>query len=139
MNKIEKIIPVFDKEFYHDGRGPILKKVIWGHNGVILKGFEFINPNEDILRHLLLKRIEAFSFAGEEVHVNILASVQNNAAIFKIENSNWKKSFNQRYLSNCNHFQIVFYDEIYDVICENIIFGLGQIIHSQNNRLKKEK
>lgn len=128
MNNEEKIVPVYERDFYHDGRGPTLEKVIWEHNGIILKGFQFRNPDNDILKHLLIEKIEAFSFAGEEVHGNILANIHSKAAIFKIENSNWMKNFNQRHISDCDHFQIMFYDEIYDVICQNISFGLGEIM-----------
>ncbi len=122
------IIPILENEFYHDGRGPELHRVVWTHNGKMLKGFEYFNPDEKNIRHLILDDVEAFSMAGEEVHGNILATGKSKAAIFKIENSEWGKQFNPRHLNDCNHYQIMFYDEIYDVICKEIKIGNGRII-----------
>ncbi len=126
-----KIIPLFENEFYHDGRGPELMNVVWIHNGIILMGFEFYNPGdeykEENIKHLILEKIEVYSMAGDEVHGNILATGKSKAAIFKIENSKWHKQFNQGHLGDCSHYQIMFYDEIYDIICKNIIIGTGRI------------
>ena len=122
---------LLENEFHHDGRGPELQKVIWAHNGVILKGFEYYNP-EDVyeeknIKHLELIGIEAYSMASEEVHGNILATGESEASIFKIINSPWLKQFNQSHLDECNHYQIMFYDEIYDVICKEIKANIGRL------------
>ena len=37
LNKKENIIPVFESEFYNDGRGPILDKVVWSNKGTNLR------------------------------------------------------------------------------------------------------
>ncbi len=126
-----KILPQFENEFYRDGRGPELNKVVWIREGVILKGFEFFNPDDEYseknIKHILLNKVEAFSMAGEEVHGNIFATGKSTAAIFKIEGSDWLKQFNQSHLDNCSHYQIMFYDEIYDIICKSIRIGRGRI------------
>lgn len=125
------INPILENDFYHDGRGPELQKVRWKSNGVILAGFEYFNPNDEYtpenLKHLVLDGVEAYSMASDEVHGNILATGNNKAAIFEIKNSEWLASFNQSHLSECKHYQIMFYDEIYDVICKNIKVGTGQL------------
>ena len=64
---------------------------------------------------------------GEEVHGNILASGESKAAIFEVIDSEWLKSYNPRHLRKCKHYQIMFYDEIYDIICEDIIAGKGKL------------
>lgn len=127
MQNEEKVIPIFEKEFYHDGRGPTLDKVVWERNGIILKGFEFYNPDDNNKKHIILEQVESFAFASEEVHGNILCSRKSNAALFRVDNSIWKSQFNQRHIAQCNHYQIVFYDEIFDVICRNIIIGNGDL------------
>jgi hypothetical protein len=123
--------PIFEDIFYHDGRGPELQRVIWSSKGSDLLGFEYFNPDDKYetanLKHLRLKRVEAYAMAGEEVHGNILANSSSKAAIIRVEKSDWMKSFNQYHLKNCHHFQIVFYDEIFDVICEKIIPGNGPL------------
>ena len=131
-----KIIPLFEDSFYHDGRGPELQKVIWLNEGKDLKGFEYFNPDDkytdENLRHLILEKVEAFSMAGEEVHGDIVISGKSKAAIFKIEDSLWLKQFNPTHLADCAHYQIVFYDEIYDVICRDIKLGKGKITNDKS-------
>jgi len=130
-----RIIPLFENEFYHDGRGPSLINVLWIQKGVILKGFEFYNPDdehsEENIKHLILEKIEVYSMAGEDVHSNILTSGESKAAIFKIEDSEWLKQFKHIHLIGCSHYQIIFYDEIYDVICKDIKIGKGKITISK--------
>jgi len=125
------INPILESHFYHDGRGPELQKVKWKSNGVVLAGFEYFNPDDEYspqnLRHLTLEGVEAFSMSSEEVHGNIHASGDSNSAIFEVNDSKWFASFNQRHLEGCKHYQIMFYDEIYDVICRAIIPGRGQL------------
>ncbi len=135
FRKSLKIIPVFENEFYHDGRGPELIKVIWEHEGSVLKGFEFFNPDderfEENIKNVTLVKAEVFSCAGEEVHGNILCNGNSKAAIFRILNSTWIKQFIPIHLEDCSHYQIVFYDDIYDVICQDIRVGTGRINKQQ--------
>ena len=125
-----KTVALLENEFHHDGRGPELQCVVWVHNGVILKGFEYYNPEdvyeEENIKHLELVGLEAYSMAGEEVHGNILAAGDSKAAIFKIVKSPWLKQFNPLHLEECDHYQIMFYDQIYDVICKEIMAGKGR-------------
>lgn len=125
------IEPFLESDFYHDGRGPELQKVRWKSNGVILVGFEYFNPDDeyipDNLKHLILDSVEAYSMSSDEVHGNILATGDSKAAIFEVKDSEWLASFNQAHLSECKHYQIMFYDEIYDVICKQITVGMGQL------------
>ncbi|KPJ96464.1 MAG: hypothetical protein AMJ53_00675 [Gammaproteobacteria bacterium SG8_11] len=122
---------LLENEFHHDGRGPELQRTVWVHNGVILKGFEYYNPEdvyeEENIKHLELIGLEAYSMAGEEVHGNILAAGESRAAVLKVENSPWLKQFNPSHLDQCDHYQIMFYDEIYDVICKEIKAGKGRL------------
>ncbi len=128
---MEQIKPILIDEFYHDGRGPELRRTIWKENGIILVGFEYYNPDdiydEEYLKHIKLEKVEAYSMSSDEVHGNILATEKSKAAIFKIQNSKWKKTFNPMHLEDCEHFQIMFYDEIYDVICKSITSGRGKL------------
>ena len=123
--------PILNSDFYHDGRGPELQKTRWSKNGAVLRGFEYFNPDDIYedknLKHLKLVGVEAYSMSSEEVHGNILATGKNNAAIFEVSSSKWFASFNPRHLSECKHYQIMFYDEIYDVICKRIEVGKGKL------------
>ena len=122
---------ILDTHFYHDGRGPELQRVIWRNNGITLIGFEFYNPDdiyeEKNIKNIELVKVEAFALASEEVHGNIMATGDSLAAIYEVLDYDWIKSFQPRHLSKCKHFQIMFYDEIYDVICEDIVSGSGPL------------
>ena len=125
------INPILESEFYHDGRGPELQKVRWKSNGVILHGFEYFNPDDkytpENLKHLILEGVEAYSMSSDEVHGDIQATGDSQAAIFEIKKSEWLGTFNQEHLSECKHYQIMFYDEIYDVVCKIIKVGRGKL------------
>ena len=128
---MKNLIPILESDFHHDGRGPELQAVIWDYRGQILRGFEYFNPEDEYttenLRHLKLEKVEVYSMAGEEVHKHIAANGKTKAAIFQIVDSAWKASFQQRHLQDCEHYQIMFYDEIFDVICREIIPGSGTL------------
>lgn len=127
-----KIEPILEKEFHHDGRGPELQKVIWGRNGVVLKGFEYYNPedtyDEEHIKNISLEKVEAYSMTSDEVHGSIVANGETQAAIHKIVNSGWKKLFSPIIIEDCEHYQIMFYDEIYDVLCRAVIANKGRYL-----------
>jgi len=123
--------PIHTDLFYHEGRGPELQRTIWTRKGIVLSGFEYFNPDDEYteanLKHLKLESVEAYAMSSEEVHGNILATGDSKAAIFKVLDSPWLASFNSSHLTECSHFQIMFYDEIYDVICKSIEPGAGSL------------
>jgi hypothetical protein len=123
--------PILEKDFHHDGRGPELQNVVWKKSGVIPLGFEYFNPDdeyeEENIKHLKLSGVQAYSMAPEEVHGSILASGDSNAAILEVIDSEWLKTLLPTHLGKCKHYQIMFYDEIYDIVCESIIPGKGRI------------
>jgi hypothetical protein len=126
---------LLETEFQHDGRGPELLRVVWVYEGKILQGFEYYNPedtcDEESIKHLELVGVEAYSMAVEEVHDNVLATGESKASIFRIESSPWLKQYNSAHLDECSHYQIIFYDEIYDVICKEIKAGSGRLSNGE--------
>ncbi len=42
------------------------------------------------------------------------------AGIVCLGKSSWLKSFNPYHLDSCAHYQLMFYDELVDVICEGL-------------------
>lgn len=135
--KDNKLEAVLEADFYHDGRGPELQNVVWGLKGSSLLGFEYFNPDDEYtkinLKHLSLAGVEAYSMSSEELHGDIKAISGSKAAIFEVKNSSWVASLNQTHVSGCKHFQIMFYDEIFDVICTEIKFGAGELENALNN------
>lgn len=68
-------------------------------------------------------------FTPEEVYnyqtTLINWGLYNKAAIVTLGKSDWVKSFAPGHLEKCQHYQIMFYDEYLDVICENIMVNSG--------------
>lgn len=97
VTKMCKPIPILETEFFHDGRGLELQKVVWGSRRKILRGFEYFNPgdvySEANLRRLALNKVEVYSMASDEVHKHIAASDKSKAAVFPMVDSLWKASF----------------------------------------------
>ena len=93
------------------------------------KGFEYFNPEDEYvdaaLKHLRLIKVETFAFAGEEVHGDIVHTPGSQAAIHDLGKSRWLRTFNPAHLENCSHFQIRFYDEVFDVVCRGVEAGRG--------------
>lgn len=113
--------PVLAADFYHDGRGPTMERVIWHPHNPKPAGFEYTNPDSaGGLRHLKLIQVEAFAYAGEEVHGGTPMNSATNAAIHDLGRSEWLLSLCPLHLKDCSHFCIEFYDEIFDVVCHGI-------------------
>ena len=107
------------------------KRLFGKKNGKDLLGFEYFNPDDEYslanLKHIRLDNVIAYSKATVDVHGCILANTKCVAAIFEVPNSNWLPSLNQNEIAGCKHFQIMFYDEIYDVVCKSVITGKGNL------------
>lgn len=119
--------------FYADGRGPELQRVCWGPDGTVLQAIEYFNPDDaygdDTLKHVRFVGMQVVQMTPEEVvdytELGPRLSISRPAAMFDLGRSGWLKDFSQRHLESCRHFQLVFYDELLDVICEQITCHLG--------------
>jgi hypothetical protein len=114
---------IFDNKFQADGRGPVLEKVHCAYNGATLRAIDFQNSDDEI-QHLFFTGVQVFMFTPEEVinykTISALWSENRKAGIICLGRSEWLESFAPQHLDNCDHYQIMFYDELLDVICEHI-------------------
>jgi tetratricopeptide (TPR) repeat protein len=53
-------------------------------------------------------------------------STKDKTGVWLIEDSKWLKSLDPQHLGKCYHFILEFYDEIVEVICEELVFGTGK-------------
>lgn len=128
-------------KFYADGRGPELQKVHWGMRGAQLQAIEYFNPDdvyeESSLKHIRFEGLQVVMTTPEEViNYDSLAPqlTQNrSAAMFNLGKSSWLESFSQRHLSSCSHFQLMFYDELFDIICERVTCHNGAFTGDSGN------
>jgi hypothetical protein len=125
--------PIHVEFFYSDGRGPELARFCWGYRNNLLEAAEFMPPDaasNDDLQFVRFLRPQVMMITPEEV-INY-ASMSSYlikyrpAAMFDLGKSDWLKSFSPRHLEKCSHFQLLFYDELLDVIAEGVEFGKGK-------------
>src|SRR5712671_386417 len=117
--------PLFPAEFYHDGRGPELLRVHWAHNGAVLAAIDYVNPDaQSGVRHVRFAGVQVVMVTPEEViHYGTLGdhlSAHRPAAMLDLGRSPWLARFSPRHLAACRHIQLLFYDELFDVICEGV-------------------
>jgi hypothetical protein len=119
--------PILVEAFYHDGRGPSLKRAHWGGNGQILVAIDYFNhdaASEVDQRHVVFGGIQVVMITPEEVidYTTLGSRLVSHrpAAAFDLGRSEWLNSFSDRHLAKCHHFQLVFYDDLFDIICESV-------------------
>ncbi len=122
--------PIFTDQFYSDGRGPELQRVHWALDGQVLRAIDFTNPDETQMRHVFFQSVQVFMFTPEEVisylSLDPVWSTFRRAGIVCLGKSPWLQSFAPHHLSNCDHYQLMFYDEMVDVICEQLVVREGR-------------
>ncbi len=116
---------ILTEEFYCDGRGPELEAVRYASEGRRLQAVEYLNPDGANLKHLCFEGVQVWMFTPHEVYNWELdwADVAPGVAAVCLGKSDWLQSFAPEHLANCQHYQLKFYGEFLDVICERIVFG----------------
>ncbi len=125
--------PVLRDAFWSEGRGPELRCIHYTVIGTSIAAIDYLNPDwkseRNDLRHLAFRGVQTFMVTPEEVHNFATDEVKwgevGGAAIANLHRSKWLLSFDQQHLSRCNHYRILFYDQIVDILCEAIVPGLG--------------
>lgn len=131
--------PVGVEDFHHDGRGPELRQAHWGARGRDLLAIDYFNPEvkytPENLRHVRFVNGQVVLVTPEEVvapgTLGDLLVRYSPAAAFDCGRDAWLMSFSPRHLARCSHYQLMFYDELYDVICERLEFLAGGFASSQ--------
>ena len=117
--------PILEDVCYREGRGPELHSLLYANNGKSLVGAEYFNPDDahdpaNVKRLQFIKR-QVFMLTPEEV-CNAFITYPTQAAVMCLGRSAWLQSFAPQHLAACQHFQIMFYDQYLDVICEDVIY-----------------
>ncbi len=131
-------VPLETKYFSWDGRGPILERWLTrsdsdpiGCHYTFDANYTEITSNEQEA-WVIFEELQVIQIVPEEVHANWQWEYQDNSSkirfngIWIIEDSHWLKSFNPQHLKNHNHYILEFYDDIVEVICKGLKFGLGE-------------
>lgn len=119
--------------FHRDGRGPELRSIYCKPGSSLVVAIDYFNPedeqSEKSLKHVYLVAAQVTQFTPDEVIGvdQIPADLRGtgDAAMFDLGRTEWLESFSQKHLRECRHFKIFFYDELLDVICEEVICRNG--------------
>ena len=106
-------------KFGCNGRGPELRRAIWDQSGTTLLAVDY-SDIDGSRRHVRFQSAQVAMFTPEEV---IGEAGDGGAA--DLGRSSWFQSFRQQHLASCRHFQLLFYDELLDIICESVEFADG--------------
>lgn len=123
---------VLSEEFRNDGRGPELIYTYYAGSGSVIKAIDYYNPDDlhdaQSIKHLRFLRSQAHMFTPEEVYnysLDLVPWQRGQAAAVNLGKSAWLESFAPLHLLSCQHYRLMFYDQILDVICEGIEARLG--------------
>ena len=128
-------VPVGVEHFHHDGRGPELRRIRWDDYGRRLLAVDYFNPEAEYRAENLCRvgfvNSQVVMITPEEVispeAMGDLLIRYKPAAAFDRGRDAWLDSFSPRHLANCTHYQLMFYDELLDVICEGLEFQAGSL------------
>lgn len=119
--------PVQSDQFFHDGRGPALQRAHWSATGATLLAIDYLNPADaggrSGVKHVRFLKPQVVMITPEEVIGDALGDLTKRyrpAAMFDRGRSPWLASFAQQHLGRCRHYQLLFYDELVDIIAEGV-------------------
>ena len=121
-------------QIWASGRGPELRRIHHSQlGGTSIVAIDYLNPDsasENDIRHLRIHRAQVSMITPEEVHNYGSDKIEwgpplRQAAVVNLGKSDWLRSFAQQHLGRCNHYRLMFYDEIIDLICEGISAEAG--------------
>lgn len=129
-------IPIHVDRFLHDGRGPELQRAHWSKDETSLLAVDYFNPNDSYdaahLKHVRFVKPQVVMVTPEEViggdALGDLLVDYSPAAMFDRGRSAWLRSFSQQHLGKCRHYQLLFYDELFDVIAEDVEVMAGGFV-----------
>jgi len=110
-------------DFGFDGRGPELLKLHWRQ--ATLLAADYKNPDSVTVRHVVFHGSQAVQLTPEEVIGLPRPVTRNGSAAVNLGRSEWLESFAPQHLENCQHHQLLFYDQLIDVLCERLEFRRG--------------
>ena len=102
-----------------DGRGPDLQRAIWDARGTRLLAIDYTEA-DGTPRHVRFGEPQVVMFTPEEV-----VGDPSDGGALDLGRSQWLQSFAPQHLARCRHFQLLFYDELLDIICESLEFADG--------------
>ena len=92
----------------------------------MLGAIDYMNPGAKPgeLWHVRFGGVQVVTITPEEV-VRDLGLIEalghyRPAAMFDLGRSDWLESFEPRHVARCRHIQLLFYDHLFEVMCEQV-------------------
>ena len=134
--------PMHVDAFFHDGRGPEFRELHWDRTGTVLRAVDYFNPpgmrEPGGLHHVRFVGLQVAMITPEEVigaeTLGDLLGRHRPAAMFDRGKSEWFKAFSQKHLGRCHHYQLLFYDQLLEVIAEGVEVYRGGFQDEQPGR-----
>lgn len=132
-----KVQPITTPHFGYDGRGPSLTRWIQDRE-CVLPGTDKgraplpggITGAEHTEGWVFFQGLQVVQTVPEEVHsywfFELLPDGTKHTGAYEVTDSTWKASFSQRHLADQRHFILVFYDDLVEVLCRELVFGAGE-------------
>ena len=123
---------IHSSQFYHEGRGSTLVAVHLAGRSARLKAIDFLLPDVESateVHHLRFIKAQTFMFTREEVEDYAVSEVDwsktGRGSLVSVGRSRWMSQFSQQHLGRCEHYRMMFYDELLDVLCEDVLVEGG--------------
>ena len=118
--------PLNTDRVFHEGRGPELRRIHWDIDGRVILAIDYFNPTDthDVasVKHVRFLQPQVVMVTPEEVVGGFGPHIAEHrpAAMFDCGRDAWFQTFAPTHLDRSSHFQLLFYDEVVDVICEGV-------------------
>lgn len=119
--------------FRSGGRGPILTRWMTDDDLLFPNSESGYGPARGDIKGaiaedswVIFHGLQVIQIVPEEVHSYCQLEYSDpgvSTCAWRVLDSEWMSSFDQRHLANHAHFLLVFYDDLVEVICRELLFG----------------
>jgi len=151
-----RAVPYPHELFGFDGRGPEIHRFVHDRDALThgtftdrrplpgsIIGIEYFWFEHPDLAWVIFKKMQVIQIVPEEVcsywYSSHITEQKKGVGIYIVEDSQWLRSFSQRHLASCRHFILEFYDDIIEVIAEDLVFGRGKFSIDEHPQLSYYK
>lgn len=115
------VAKLHEGRFVFDGRGPELMRIWWSDDGSQIEAIDYENPNGRPIAHVTFRGAQTVMITPDEV-----ADHSHSGGLLDFGRSPWMNGFNPHHLTKCRHYRLVFYDQVIDVLCEDVAVNEGR-------------
>lgn len=96
------------------------------------EGVAVIDPATEPRCWVVFEGLQVYQNVPEEVHsywhIDCETDRVARTGVWRVNHSEWLGGFDQRHLATSKHFILEFYDELVEVIADELVFGTGEFV-----------